>query len=339
MNKAKVHKIFSLLFKTIILLLSLIYIYYKIFYNQDINKISFSVFLASKNDSFVGYLLLVLLLMPLNWGIEVIKWRYLILKIERLSFYDSLKAVLVGITFSSFTPNRIGDYFGRAFMLNNSKKSEGVLITIIGSIAQSIVTIVAGTIGLIWLENILLTNIFFFNKHNLIISLSVMFFINTLILLLYFKLSFLNKLFLNFRFLKKLSPYTQIFARYSFYELLTVLFLSLLRYFVFIFQFYLLLLIFNIEISLFDGLAIIAIIYLVTTIIPTIALSELGIKSAAAIYIFELYYHQTVYFSNTIAISIVSATFILWLLNLAIPALIGGFYVFNMKLYKKPIDD
>jgi len=72
--------------------------------------------LAYGSKTFVWYLLYVLFLMPVNWGIEIVKWRYMILKIERITFYKSLKAVLVGITFSSFTPNRVGDYFGRALM-------------------------------------------------------------------------------------------------------------------------------------------------------------------------------------------------------------------------------
>ena len=160
MDKTKVYKIFSIVLKTIVLLLSFGYIYYKIFYNQDIDKIRTSVQLAYGSKTFVWYLLYVLFLMPVNWGIETVKWRYMILKIERITFYKSLKAVLVGITFSSFTPNRVGDYFGRALMLENSGKQEGFLITIIGSIAQTIITIVAGTIGIIWLKNFFFIHVF-----------------------------------------------------------------------------------------------------------------------------------------------------------------------------------
>jgi uncharacterized membrane protein YbhN (UPF0104 family) len=339
MNKTKVHKILSITLKTAVLLFSLGYIYYKIFYNHDIGKIRTLFYLACERAPFIWYFLVLVLLMPINWGIEIIKWRYLILKIENMSFYKSIKAVLVGITFSSFTPNRVGDYFGRTLMLENSNKREGFLITIVGSIAQTIITFIAGAIGLLWLGNIYLFEVLYMENLSFIISLIVFIIVNALILLFYFKISFFNTLIQKVRIMKRFTSYFQILSSYSFGELLNVLILSLFRYIVFVFQFYLLLLIFNINISFFDGFAIIAIIYLVTTIIPTIALTELGVKGAAAIYFFELYFQHTSYFSDEIAISVVAVTFILWILNLALPALIGCFYVFKMKPYKKIIDD
>jgi uncharacterized membrane protein YbhN (UPF0104 family) len=339
MYKAKVHKILSIALKTIVLLLSLGYIYYKIFYNQEIGNIRTSYCLASEREAFIWYILALISLMPINWGIEIIKWRYLILKIENISFYKSIKAVLVGITFSSFTPNRVGDYFGRAFMLKNANKYKGFLITIIGSIAQTIITIIAGTIGLVWLGNIYLTKILYIENISFYMCVIGIIILNALILLIYFKISFFDKLIQKLRILKKISSYFQILSSYSFGELLKVLILSLFRYIIFVFQFYLLLLIFNIHISFFDGFAVIAIIYLVTTIIPTIALTELGVKGAAAIYFFELYFNYTSYYSNELAINVVAATFILWILNLALPAFMGCYYIIKMKLYKKTIDD
>jgi uncharacterized membrane protein YbhN (UPF0104 family) len=339
MNKAKVHKILSITLKTAVLLLSLGYIYFKIFYNQDMDKNRISFYLACESGLFNWYFFVLVLLMPLNWGIEIIKWRYLILKIENISFYKSLKAVLVGITFSSFTPNRVGDYFGRAFMLENSNKQEGFLITIVGSIAQTIITIMLGTIGLIWFRDIYLTKVFYVENISFYISLIVLIIINALILLFYFKISFFNTFVQKIRIMKRLTPYFQILSSYSIGELLKALILSLLRYIVFVFQFYLLLLIFNINIPFFDGFAVIAIIYLVTTIIPTIALTELGVKGAAAIYFFDLYFKHTTYHADEIAINVVAATFILWILNLALPAIMGCFYVFKMKPFKRTIDD
>ena len=40
------------------------------------------------------------------------------------------------INISTFTPNRIGEYGGRVFCLEKGDRVKGVLITIIGSIAQ-----------------------------------------------------------------------------------------------------------------------------------------------------------------------------------------------------------
>jgi uncharacterized membrane protein YbhN (UPF0104 family) len=337
MNKTKIHKFFSIVFKTSVLLLSLGYICYKLFYHKDLGNIGASLSQAYQSNTFTAYLLLTLLLMLINWGLETYKWRFLIMKIEKLHFISALKAVLVGVTFSSFTPNRVGDYFGRAAMLENADKRKGFLITIIGSIAQTIVTVIAGTIGFFWLMNIFPLN-GYPAKFTSITAIVILIVTNVLLLLFYFKMSGINRLIQKIRFLKNTLTYFEVLAAYSFKELFHVLLLSLFRYFVFAAQFYLLLLIFDVKIPVWDGLALISVIYIVATVIPTIALTELGIKSAAAIYFFELYFRQ-LSVSGDFAINVVAATFLLWIINLVIPAIAGSFYVYKMKLFKEKPDE
>ena len=55
-------------------------------------------------------------MMFLNWLVEALKWRYMISKIENISIMTAYRAVLTGITVSTFTPNRIGEYGGRVFV-------------------------------------------------------------------------------------------------------------------------------------------------------------------------------------------------------------------------------
>ena len=89
-------------------------------------------------------MILILLLMLVNWSIESVKWKILIAKIERVSFFRAFKAVMTGVSVSLFTPNRTGDYLGRVFILEKGNHIEGILITLIGSFAQIIVTISVG---------------------------------------------------------------------------------------------------------------------------------------------------------------------------------------------------
>jgi len=329
MNKTKINKILSILLKISVLFFSLLYIGYKIFFNPDLSDIKKSVFIATVSDSFIWYFLLAVILMPMNWWLETVKWRFLIRKIGKLSYYESLKAVLVGITFSSFTPNRIGDYFGRTFMLKNADRGKGFLITIVGSIAQTIITIIAGSISIFFLRDILLSNndsitfLFFMYLILFIICISL--------LLFYFKISLLHLLLKWIRVFKRLTVYFEILTEYTFSELLKVLMYSFLRYWVFSIQFYLLLLMFNVTIPFFEGLAMIAVIYFITTIVPSIAVTEIGVKSAAAIYFIELYFIHNNMIIDNLAINLVAATFLLWILNLVIPALAGFYYVIKMK--------
>ena len=64
---------------------------------------------------------IVVLMMFINWMLESLKWKFMIRKIEAISFFTSFRAIFSGITVSSFTPNRIGEYGGRVFCLEKRK--------------------------------------------------------------------------------------------------------------------------------------------------------------------------------------------------------------------------
>ena len=79
---------------------------------------------------------------------EALKWQFLISKIEKISIKRSIRAIFSGITVSAFTPNRVGEYGGRVFCLEKADRIQAVLITVIGSMAQLVTTIV---LWLYWL--------------------------------------------------------------------------------------------------------------------------------------------------------------------------------------------
>jgi len=51
----------------------------------------------------------VVVLMPLNWGIESRKWQVLVLHVQRFSFLSAFKSVLSGCSVTMLTPNRVGE--------------------------------------------------------------------------------------------------------------------------------------------------------------------------------------------------------------------------------------
>ncbi|MBI3236044.1 MAG: hypothetical protein HYZ42_18750, partial [Bacteroidetes bacterium] len=69
------------------------------------------------------------------------------------------------------------------------------------------------------------------------------------------------------------------------------------------------------EIGFFSGLMATSAVFFIQTAVPTVALFELGIRSAGAIGIFTLY--------NSNEPMIIIASILLWLINLIIPALVG----------------
>ena len=70
----------------------------------------------------VFYIALVFLLMLLNWLIETWKWKLAIRKVQQVSLLKAFKAVLSGVSFSTTTPNRVGEYAGRVLFLDDGNR-------------------------------------------------------------------------------------------------------------------------------------------------------------------------------------------------------------------------
>jgi uncharacterized membrane protein YbhN (UPF0104 family) len=276
-------------------------------------------------------------MMLINWSLESVKWRILIARIEKLSFFRSFKAVMTGVSISLFTPNRTGDYLGRVFILKKGNHVEGIFSTIIGSFAQIIVTFSVGLLCLLsFLDNYLRVpyqiDEYFFTGMVFLVPCLIF-----VLLLIYFKIGILSE------FIKRILPekwesyshYTEIFGKYSSKELLIVLLLSLSRYVIFSTQFYLLLRFFGADLPVVEGLVLVPVIYLIMAMVPTIALTELGIRGSVSIFVIGLYFKRFgIHTADTELIILASST-VLWIINLVIPAILGTFFVFSLKFFRR----
>jgi uncharacterized membrane protein YbhN (UPF0104 family) len=315
---------------------------YAYIYKQIIQKNNFSEFLNNLDDTFQNahFILLFCLgfiLVFINWGIESLKWKYLIKKIEVLSFSRSVKAVLSGISVSIFTPNRIGEYFGRAFILEKANRFEGVLITIIGSISQLLITIIFGSISLIFfIPEFFDISEYFYGYFFIGLVVSILL-ILTLLLIFFFNIKILTSILESFSKKKwvKFRKRIKIFSQYSKKELFTVLMLSFLRYIIFTLQFFILLKAFSVDVKFSQSIMIISIIFLVMTALPTVTLAELGIRGSVTLYFFGLYFEKQGILLDQSNIGIILASSAIWIINLAIPALFGTVFVFNLKFFRK----
>jgi len=97
----------------------------------------------------------------------------------------------------------------------------------------------------------------------------------------------------------------------------------LLRYFVFSIQFYLAVKFFGIEMSLIDAGLAISLTWFVMAIIPTVGISEIGVRGSVALFFFGIFVQNPV--------AVVSATLLLWIVNLALPAIIGSLGIVRIK--------
>lgn len=285
--------------KWTVAILSFIYLLYSI--NKKIDQIDFSFFrLKPIFEQLLNFVLL-LFLMCLNWFIESIKWKFALKNIQKISFKTAISSVLAGVSTGIFTPNRVGEFVGKIFFLEEDNREKAISVNIIVSYSQLLVTILLGTFALLFTSPffLILVVIFLF-----FIYINIARIINWCIYKL--KIKFLGKV----EFISKID--------------LGILFLfSLFRYFVFLVQFIISLNLVGINIELFGSIKSIAIYYLYLAAIPTYAWSELGVRAALAVKIFDSL--------TSNPLQVLSASSLLWIVNIALPALIGLFFLLKEK--------
>jgi hypothetical protein len=70
-------------------------------------------------------------------------------------------------------------------------------------------------------------------------------------------------------------------------------------------------------------------------IIPTIALTEIGVRGSVSVFLFAYYFSLMGRASIDYELGVASASTALWLVNLVIPAFAGAIFVFSLKFFRK----
>ncbi|MCB0805581.1 MAG: flippase-like domain-containing protein [Bacteroidales bacterium] len=331
------NKTYNLILRLAIIFATYYFIYKQIFENRKLEYVASAFSDLVHKPHVILLIIWTVALMLVNWGIESLKWQFLISKVERISFLKSFEAVLSGISVSIFTPNRVGEWFGRVFIMRKANPWKGVFITMIGSFSQLLITIIVGSISLLFYFPIYFRSASFYSEYLLYGLILLVVVIITALILIFLNVtsipSFVGRL-LKKRF-GNFNEYLSVMSNYTPMELLTVLLLSFLRYCVFSLQFYILLMTFSVEIPLLHGLMIVSMVFFIMTAIPTVTLAELGVRGSVSLYFIGLYFERFGEISDKINIGIVSSTSTLWLINLAIPALLGTLFVYRLTFFRK----
>jgi hypothetical protein len=299
------------------------FLYREIFVNKEFKTLweQFTAIAFTAQSAML--LLAALLLVFVNWGLETTKWRTLISTVEQLSWFRAFKAVISGITISIFTPNRVGEFAARIFYLQSNHRIKGILISIIGSVSQLCVTVVAGSFC--FATFLILHNSFNAMEKTMVLLVPVL--LSAAILLLYFNIDLLRSLLLKINRARKMRVYLNVFTFYNAGQLGRVLFLSFLRFMAFSMQYFLLFRFFHIDIDPITSFLLSSSIFFVLAIIPTIALAELGIRGATALYFFNFYSFDT--------LGALASSYGLWCINLALPALLGLVFLPQLNFFRK----
>jgi hypothetical protein len=275
--------------------------------------------LKSMPFSHFGWLLAILILLPFNWLLEASKWRMLTTKIQKISLKQAIEAVLAGISTGFFTPNRVGEFAGRLFYLNPDNRKAGVTLSAVNSLTQNLVMVLCGIPACI---------LFFCHKGNANQS-GLVWFVTwiigcvALIIFIYSSLTQISKKVASSRYADKIMPFITCLSDFSTAHLFKIMLVSLLRYVVFSIQFGFMLYFFDINLSLTEALISIPTTYLFVTFTPAFAFSEVAIRSSYAVLVIGTYSGQVA--------GIALAGLCIWLVNFALPMLVGSVILFRQK--------
>jgi hypothetical protein len=303
-------------------------IYNQIKHQPDL-EISWIKIKQSIQSREIWNLVLVIILMLMNWSIEAMKWKISIQRIQPVSFLKSFRAVLSGVSFSVNTPNRIGEYLGRVLYMEEGNRLKAVSLTIVSSMSQLIITLFAGTIGLICLKRRIETGEMVQGYDSSLWIQVLQYGVIIVLLILtvfYFRLSLFTALVDRLRHAARYAWLVNSLKDVHATLLLKLLSLSAIRYLVFVVQYFLLFRLFEVNMGWWQCFWGISMVFLVLAIIPTFAIAELGLRGKASLKLLGLFS------TNSLGISITTAT--IWLINLVIPAIAGSLLIVSIKLFK-----
>lgn len=258
------------------------YIYFQI------RDVSFD-FHSVEQKPFAVILILVFSFMFLNWLLEAKRWQVSV-AFESITLIESLQAVLGGLSLNWVLPFTLGDVGGR--LANRTRKTMSLIAIGVNRIIILTITLCYGSISLV----------FFIGSNYWWLLVAVI---------------------LTVFLISVISLKTDILGKSASFLRLPLLFhislLTLFRYSIFTFQFYLLLSFFNPDLSTVVILMGIGWVFLFRTIIPSI-LGGIGVREASAMVFFEPYVQEIqlilmpcllIWFINSIVPSIVGLAFIL----------------------------
>jgi uncharacterized membrane protein YbhN (UPF0104 family) len=311
-------KYLNLLIKIAIVALAMWFVVTKV--NNQKNLIEFEHLIHQIDPLTIRLILFaVVLLMFVNWFLEVIKWRFLSRRIEKLSIWKATKSVFCGLTWAIFTPNRIGEYGGRVMLLKPENRATGAVAMGVGLFAQLVLTSVFGALSIAWF-----VTTFIDTPTSVDFGIWIIAVIYALaFVILYFNVSWVDYLVGKVKFLQKIKPFFAVLEDFSVRELAYVLFLSAFRFAIFTSQYIILMLVILPDLPIVSMVLMIFIMFFIQSAVPSLDIFDFSVRSFVAS---NLYAYIT-----TQEIAVMAIVSCVWFVNLIFPAIIGSFFVFNVN--------
>lgn len=236
------------------------------------------------------------------------------------------RSLMYGITAGSFTPARIGEFVGRKLAYPEHSVLEVTLATAADKLFSFFYILFFGvSFGLLFLVQ-------FYGVSPYLAAALFLVLLFLLLLLVYFLLSedfwtgFIFKKLSGITFLAAYTKKLEVIKKLDRVTLSFNLLYSFLFYACYLFQFGLLVMALSHSYDLSGFLWAGVLMIFVKTLVPSIALGELGIREAASIYFLSFFQIQ-----GSVAFN---AAFLLFVVNILFPAVIGLVLLFRRNSYE-----
>jgi hypothetical protein len=312
------------LLKGTIVILLLFVLWKQVIARDDSSELAMA-FVGQLRQAQWPWLIAVIALMPVNWGLEALKWRQLVHSFSGLGFWGTMRAVLCGVALSMLTPNRMGDYLGRLLGIEFRHSVKAVAATAVGNFSQLIVLLGAGLVGFLYFSSHYWLGLEIQSWKIMVPGICGA----ALLLWGYFHIDAVGEAVRKLPENNKIQQWLRrlsILEDYRAGDLGRVLLMSLARYSVYTFQYYLMLRFYSIDPPVGAALAGIASIYLIQSSVPLPPLAALLARGEIALLVWAPF--------SANELGILAATFSLFIINLGVPALLGTTFIVKKNLIK-----
>lgn len=262
-------------------------------------------------------LFLVLFMMPVNWGIESYKWKTITNQIEPVSYATAIKSVFSGICVGNIAPGRAMEFLAKIVFFKYENRPSITVLHFINGMFQMLITVTVGVIAIAYK----LSQINGFSNFIYIVLIAGLFMILFFCWAI-FNVSYIQKKLKFIKWFKKMDDAQHIqFTKTLIIKLLSF---SIIRYFIFTFQFYLIYNALSPQNNIMQVFMSISAYFILTSLIPMISVIEPAIRAAIALFVFNNAADNTV-------VVVLASTFV-WIINVVIPSVIGYIIILKEKI-------
>lgn len=290
---------------------------------SQIPELSFQLLAWLNQPSIIFVLVGSCFLMPINWGIESYKWKIITNQVESIPYKTAVKSVFMGICLGNIAPGRAMEFLGKIYFFKSENKPSVTILHFINGMFQMLITVLTGICAIAYKFQLVQSS------AQVVYSIIIL----GVVLIVFFCLAILNVSAIQrkLKFIKwfKFSESTQQLS-FSKGLLIKLVVLSMLRYFVFSLQFYLVYNVLSLPMPLIQVASSIAAYFMLTSLIPMVSFIEPAIRAAIALFVFNQ--------ASDSYISVVLSATLLWFINVVLPSVIGYLIILKSKINFKMKD-